>query len=118
MMNWRINRPDGPDYWKLASCAEVNCRNYASGWQTIIPLNDFANIDWIKQSGMEVVESREGGLITFYFAPGQECFDSKLGRHRIALDRDPVMSVNKVIVEPLEYMDIWNDYHYRRGVNG
>ena len=118
MMKWRINRPAGPDYWKDASCAEVNCKNYVRGWRTILPTTDLGNIEWVRRSGMEFTEEQQDGLIVFHFAPGQQCFDGALGRHRIAHDRDPVMRLNKVIMEPLEYMDHWNDTEYRRSVNG
>ena len=118
MMRWRISRPAGPDYWKDASCAEVNCRNYINGWRTILPSTDLSNIDWVRRSGMEFTEEQQDGLVVFHFAPGQMCFDGELGRHRIPHDRDPVMSLNKRIMEPLEYMDIWNDTEYRRTING
>ena len=118
MMKWRINRPAGPDYWKDASCAEVNCKNYVRGWRTILPTTDLGNIEWVRRSGMEFTEEQQDGLIVFHFAPGQQCFDGALGRHRIAHDRDPVMRFNKRIMEPLEYMDHWNDAEYRRSVNG
>jgi len=118
MMRWRISRPAGPDYWKDASCAEVNCKNYVRGWRTILPSTDLGNIEWVRRSGMEFTEEQQDGLIVFHFAPGQQCFDGALGRHRIAHDRDPVMRFNKRIMEPLEYMDHWNDTEYRRSVNG
>jgi len=118
MMRWRISRPAGPDYWKDASCAEVNCKNYVRGWRTILPSTDLGNIEWVRRSGMEFTEEQQDGLIVFHFAPGQQCFDGALGRHRIAHDRDPVMRFNKRIMEPLEYMDHWNDAEYRRSVNG
>ena len=118
MMQWLINRPAGPDYWKDASCAEVNCKNYVRGWRTILPTTDLGNIEWVRRSGMEFTEEQQDGLIVFHFAPGQQCFDGALGRHRIAHDRDPVMRFNKRIMEPLEYMDHWNDAEYRRSVNG
>jgi len=114
--HWRIHRPPSRSYWREASCAEVDCLNYNHGWRTIIPANDIDNITWIRKSGMGVREEPGDGLITFHFLPGQECFDGRLGRHKIALDRDPLMSVNRHIMEPLEYMDHWNDYHYRRRV--
>ena len=118
MMQWRISRPAGPDYWKPASCAEVSCRNYTNGWRTILPSTDLSNIEWIRKSSMDFTEERQDGLVVFHFAPGQTCFDGELGRHRIPHDRDPVMSLNKRIMEPLEYMDTWNDTEYRRAING
>ena len=118
MMHWRIDRPPGLGYWKEASCAEVDCLNHRHGWRTIIPANDIPNIEWVRKSRMGFREEGGDGLIIFIFAPGQECFDGRLGRHKVALERDPLMSINKRIVEPLEYMDNWNDYHYRRSVNG
>ena len=93
---------------------EVQCRIYLSGWRTIVPIDDLGNIHWIRQSGMDVREEPGDGLITFHFAPGQSCFDGRLGRHTVPLERDPVMAVDGIVLEPLEYMDTWNDYHYRR----
>ena len=118
LMHWRIDRPPGGYYWRSASCAEIKCRYFAEGWRTIIPTDDMASLTFIRASGMGVREEVGDGLVTFYFAPGQECFDGRLGRHKIPLDRDPQMSINRHVVEPLEYMDQWNVYNYRRSVNG
>jgi len=111
-----LNRPR--DHWREVSCKEIGCVNYAAGWKTILPADDIANIEMIRRSNMGFREEREDGLVVFVFAPGQECFTGQGGGHRIAVERDPILTRDNRVMEPLEFMDNWNDHQYRRSVNG
>jgi len=111
-----LNRPR--DHWREVSCLEIGCVNYAMGWKTILPVDDIANIEMVRRSNMGFREEREDGLVVFVFSPGQECFTGQGGGHRIAVGRDPILMRDNRIMEPLEFMDNWNDHQYRRSVNG
>ena len=115
LIHFKMDRPR--DHWREVSCKQIGCVNYANGWRTILPVDDLANITLIRRSRMGFREEGGGdGLITFIFAPGQECFTGQGGGHRVALERDPVLTKDKRIMEPLEFMDNWNDHFYRRSV--
>ena len=116
LIHFEMERP--PDYWREVSCREIGCVNYATGWMTILPADDIANIELIRRSGMGFREEREDGLVVFVFSPGQECFTGQGGGHRIAVERDPILTRDNRVMEPLEFMDNWNDHQYRRSVNG
>jgi len=111
-----LNRPR--DHWREVSCLEIGCVNFATGWKTILPMGDIANIEMIRRSGMGFREECEDGLVTFIFTPGQECFTGQGGGHRVALERAPIMTQDSRILEPLNFMDNWNDHIYRRSING
>ena len=111
-----LNRPR--DHWREVSCLEIGCVNYAAGWKTILPADDIANIEMIRRSNMGFREEREDGLVVFVFSPGQECFTGQGGGHRVAVERDPILTRDNRVMEPLEFMDNWNDHQYRRSVNG
>ena len=110
-----LNRPR--DHWREVSCLEIGCVNHAMGWKTILPAGDTANIELIRRSGMGFREEREDGLVTFIFTPGQECFTGQGGGHKVAVERDAILTKDKRVMEPLEFMDNWNDHQYRRSVN-
>ena len=83
----------------------------------ILPVGDQANIEMIRRSNLGFREEREDGLVVFTFAAGQECFTGQGGGHRVALERDPIMTQDSRILEPLNFMDNYNDHMYRRSVN-
>jgi len=110
-----LNRPR--DHWREVSCLEIGCVNYATGWKTILPADDIANIELIRRSGMGFREEREDGLVVFVFTPGQECFTGQGGGHKKAVERQPILMRDQRVMEHLEFMDNWNDHQYRRSVN-
>jgi len=116
MTRWRATRP-WATHWQEASCAEVACVKYLTGWQTILPAGDAGNADYIRRSGMRFQEERDADLVRFTFEPGQECFTGQGGRHRRALERDPVLWRGRQVLEPMEWMDTMNDHlnRYRGG---
>ena len=111
-----LNRPR--DHWREVSCLEIGCVNFATGWKTILPADDIANIELIRRSGMGFREEREDGLVTFIFTPGQECFTGQGGGHKKAVGRQPILMRDQRVMEHLEFMDNWNDHLYRRSING
>ena len=110
-----LNRPR--DHWREVSCLEIGCVNFANGWKTILPAGDTANIEMIRRSNLGFREEREDGLVTFTFTPGQECFTGQGGGHRVAVERDAILTKDKRVMEHLEFMDNWNDHQYRRSIN-
>jgi len=116
LIHFEMDRP--PDHWREVSCLEIGCIRYMTGWKTILPVDDIANIELIRRSGMGFREEREDGLVTFTFTPGQECFTGRGGGHLKAVERDAILKKDNRIMEHLEFMDHWNDHLYRRSVNG
>ena len=112
-----LDRPR--DHWREVSCLEIGCVNYATGWKTILPADDIANIELIRRSGMGFREEREDdGLVVFVFTAGQECFTGQGGGHKKAVERPAILTKDQRVMEPLEFMDEWNDHLYRRNING
>ena len=63
----------------------------ANGWATVLPLMMADTIEWIRKGGTgrhyrEAMES--SNLLTFYFSPGQECFETHW-------QRDPVFIIGR-----------------------
>jgi hypothetical protein len=110
--HWRATRPQD-SHWREASCQEVGCGQYLNGWQTVLPANNFANIDYIKRSGLGFREESEGQLVRFIFESGQECFKGRAGGHRVPVERDPILFRNSRMLAPLEWLDSMNDDLYR-----
>jgi len=115
LIHFKMDRPR--DHWREVSCLEIGCVNYATGWKTILPVDDTANIEMIRRSGMGFREEREDGLVTFTFTPGQECFTGRGGGHRKAVERDPILTRDKRVMDPLQWIDDWNNHQYRRSIN-
>jgi len=116
LIHFKMNRPR--DHWREVSCLEIGCIRYMTGWKTILPADDIANIELIRRSGMGFREEREDGLVVFIFTPGQECFTGQAGGHLKAVERDAILKKDNRVMEHLEFMDHWNDHIYRRSING
>lgn len=83
-------------HWRRATCAEVGCPRYLRGWRSVLDMSDqdMQNAAlWIRHaSGLRYTESVTGpNEITFEFPAGQMC--ARANRHRLPLDRPPVMLV-------------------------
>lgn len=74
---------------RKATCAEVDCASYQNGWLTVVDENtDLGKrqAEYIRVlSERHFTETREGGLTSFTFYPGQSCFRE----HYVSLDREP-----------------------------
>lgn len=85
-------------HYRQATCAEVRCLAYESGWQSgIDESTDLGQrqAHYIrKQSGRSFTESRsEVGITVFVFEPGQRCFASDT--HRVPLERPALYVVRE-----------------------
>ena len=78
---------------RSATCAEVECAGWARGWQSVIDVSTVLGQQQARyirmHSGRAFTASGLGDLITFVFAPGQQCFD----RHTTTLEREPFLIV-------------------------
>ena len=74
-------------HWRPATCEEVNCEAWLSGWRTIVPAGS-PQADYIRadKSREHAEASRDGGLACFSFPPGQTCFAA--GEHKTRLARE------------------------------
>jgi hypothetical protein len=98
MKTYGLSAPQETHY-RRASCAEVDCPNYANGWRS-----GFDVTDPEKAHAAYLIRMHSGRLFTvqeltgpsgsveqviFTFGPGQECFL----RHSVPLEREPVLYV-------------------------
>ncbi len=98
-------------HWRKASCAEVECEGYRTGWLTVLVENapahpagggsvrkmlalvdrDSQRAYYIRHlSGRSFIESKDSsGATVFDFASGQDCFEE----HRVRIERPEVFVV-------------------------
>ena len=85
---YEVLRPRGTHFRK-ATCQEVDCPNWQRGWRTSCDVNTELGrrqANYIRlHSGRSWTVRSAGDLVTFTFAPGQECFS----QHTRPLDREP-----------------------------
>jgi hypothetical protein len=95
MQTYGLSAPQATHY-RLATCREVGCANYANGW-----ISGFDVTDSDQARACRIVREQSGRLFTVQeiigasgrvervlltFGPGQECFLP----HRVALEREPI----------------------------
>ncbi|HTY35420.1 hypothetical protein [Mycobacterium sp.] len=82
-------RPLTRDFWRPASCADVDCEHYLRGWATKV-LPGSADEAAVRGSGRawSAVEKTEDGFLRFMFPPGQACF--RASTHRVPVEREPI----------------------------
>lgn len=84
-----------PTHWRKATCAEVDCPAYASGWKSLIDESTELGqkqAHYIrKQSGRGFTEQREGALTAFVFEAGQPCFGADA--HKLPTGRPELFKV-------------------------
>lgn len=91
MKTHRIAAPISTHH-RAAKCSEVECEAFKHGWVTSIDEStDLGNrqAGYIRSgnSGRHFTESRlSGGLVSFTFPSGQECFAA----HTVSLERNPL----------------------------
>lgn len=92
MKTYAIVRKDGLHY-RPATCAEVECPQWAHGWQTRVPTgSDLDKYLASKAHGRAFTYGfREKGERTYLFPSGQECFRSSM--HRVPIEREPFFVV-------------------------
>lgn len=78
---------------RSATCRETDCKAYARGWMTKVDVGTEIGQQRaryiIDHSGRKWTAKQEGGLVTFTFPPGQQCF----AEHRVSLERDPLYTI-------------------------
>lgn len=89
---YEVSRPRSTHFRK-ATCQEVDCPNWQRGWRTscdvATPLGR-TQANYIRlHSGRSWTVVAAGDLVTFTFAPGQECFS----QHTRPLDREPFFRI-------------------------
>ena len=118
MISYSIKAPLDT-HWRAATCAEFDCQFHKNGWTTTV---DEATTLGARQStyirtssGRHFTTERtEGGLTTFTFPPGQECFT----QHRIPLERPAYFQIAPIhggrahggeIVSPSEWTERFSE---------
>lgn len=80
-------------HFRPASCAEVDCPNYARGWKTTVDVSTQLGrkqANYIRlHSGRRFTFAQTGDLVAFTFSPGQNCFQ----QHRTSLQRPPLLRI-------------------------
>lgn len=93
---YRIWRPATPQYWRPATCAQVDCEPHRHGWTTSVDERTELGQRqaWYirSASARSFSEHRDdAGLTVFTFAAGQSCFRSD--EHKVAVEREPLYLV-------------------------
>lgn len=82
-----------PTHFRKASCREVECQHYGRGWQTTVDTNTelgARQANYIRlHSGRHFTYTENGGVVTFLFPPGQQCFTT----HQVPLGRPEIYVV-------------------------
>lgn len=88
-----LRRPRTPEFWRKATCDEVDCVRKRNGWRTVLDVGTATGArtaKWIVDfSGRHGSIERAGNQVTFTFAAGQDCFES----HKVAIEREPLYIV-------------------------
>lgn len=94
---YAVSAPAEGDWWRKATCAEVDCEHHLNGWLTKVD----ESTDLGKQqawyirnkSGRRFTEdrNREPGLTLFVFEAGQACFAAD--KHRLRTGRPELFVV-------------------------
>lgn len=84
-----FTRPLTRDFWRRATCEEVDCEHYLNGWATTV-MPGSADEAAIRGAGRRWARTEpvEGGFIRYVFAPGTTCF--RAGVHRVPVEREPI----------------------------
>lgn len=81
-------------HFRVATCAEVECEQWAHGWQTGLDLTNAEQVwlaNWVRvRSGLVFKYTQLDTKVIFTFPPGQQCLRSRIQPHRVPLDREPV----------------------------
>lgn len=93
VQTYSIIRPRTPDFFRGATCEEVNCERRRLGWRSRADTStpEGARVArWIlNKSGRRFTKEEAGPILTFTFPPGQDCFE----RHKVAVEREPLYVV-------------------------
>lgn len=94
MKTYQIARPVTEQFWRSATCEEVQCPQFLGGWMTVIEkmIDPDGQLEYtVRHSGRPFKECREPGKITFVFEPGTPCFKASI--HKVPIEREPLYVV-------------------------
>jgi hypothetical protein len=80
-------------HFRIATCAEWGCEQYASGWDTVLDVSTDTGAKAAEhirlKAGRAYTVVETGTIVRFRFPPGQRCFRE----HRLSLDRPALFVV-------------------------
>lgn len=93
-----LYRPLDPaaDYWRRATCAEVECAGYVHGF--LLRIDESTPLGQAQAAYLRADTSRrrareyrdDVGLTVFEYAPGQRCTSDADDQHRVPIEREPL----------------------------
>jgi hypothetical protein len=93
-----LHRPTDPalDFWRRATCAEVECWGYRHGFE--LRIDEATQLGQAQAAYLRADTSRrrareyrnEVGLTVFQYAPGQRCTSDSDDAHRVPIEREPL----------------------------
>jgi len=96
-----LHRPLDPaaDFWRRATCAEVECAGWLHGFR--LRIDESTQLGQAQAAYLRAVTSRrrarewrdEVGLTVFEYAPGQRCTSDSDDQHRVPVEREPLYIV-------------------------
>jgi len=91
LVHFRYARPP-ISHWRKAPCKEVECDGYKYGWITAVPVgSDLEDlVRHHKTARFWKEERRDGGLVCFWFSPGQTCFNAHKSDHYVSNGAPPL----------------------------
>jgi hypothetical protein len=94
MQTFTVDAPEAT-HWKPATCEQVGCKPYLTGWTTALnPSTQGAQIAAVRRSGRRPSHIlHEQGLVIFVFEAGTPCFQA--AAHRVRLDRPELYVVQR-----------------------
>ncbi|MGD9749788.1 MAG: hypothetical protein AB7W59_02215 [Acidimicrobiia bacterium] len=113
-----LHRPHDPalDYWRRATCAEVECPGYVHGF--VLRIDETTPLGQAQAAYLRADTSRrrareyrdEAGLTVFQYAPGQRCTSDADDAHRVPVEREPLFILRdprqgRRQVEPMQWVD-------------
>jgi hypothetical protein len=110
-----------PHYHVPATCAEVGCKAWANGWQTVVPdgsdLADFVRHDRERRYVKE--ERTPDGMVRFTFPPGQKCY--RYFQHRRRLEKGATftrVADGRIVEQEFDrWAEEWNEAAHLRATN-
>jgi hypothetical protein len=118
----RMPSTPAADFWRPATCAEIDCLSWRNGFEAALPVDD-PRCDYIRRDVrrthrfVETREQRDGVVVAvFTFPPGQTCFAAPTHRVRtgrperlLIIDGDTRRQRGRRIVGVSEWVDRVND---------
>lgn len=94
MQTYSLSRPRGSQFWRKATCEQIDCDAWRKGWITRLPYgSELVEYILAGQSRRKFAEITAIGAAerSFLFEPGQACFQAS--EHRMPIEREPLYVV-------------------------